>query len=86
MISELSVISVIRYLHAILTNYYIADLLGVGHTYSPDSSQLSAAAAAGYPAQAMFPSNPYAAGIAHPAFTNPAYVFPCFSCSFGNFI
>ncbi|VDN16980.1 unnamed protein product [Gongylonema pulchrum] len=48
------------------------DLLGVGHTYSPDSNQLSAAAAAGYPTQAMFPTNPYAAGITHPAFTNPA--------------
>ncbi|VDK18218.1 unnamed protein product, partial [Anisakis simplex] len=49
------------------------DLLGVTHNYSPDNGQL--AAAAGYPAQAMFPGNPYAAGMGHPAFTNPALVF-----------
>uniref|UniRef100_A0A915C704 Homeobox protein unc-62 n=1 Tax=Parascaris univalens TaxID=6257 RepID=A0A915C704_PARUN len=46
------------------------DLLGVTHNYSPDNGQL--AAAAGYPAQAMFPGNPYAAGMGHPAFPNPA--------------
>lgn len=47
----------------------IADLVGVPHNYSPDSGQL--AAAAGYPSQSMFPPNPYAAGMAHPAFSNP---------------
>ncbi|VDN52485.1 unnamed protein product [Dracunculus medinensis] len=46
------------------------DLVGVPHNYSPDSGQL--AAAAGYPSQSMFPPNPYAAGMAHPAFSNPA--------------